>query len=260
MKKWIIITKDDEQDVRDWQVAGSAGLIIKTVDRNPSVADSQENLIATINDDAVSVVVINRKKRATTPKPAIRFNPESIKAIWIHFGDVNWEDMNTKEKVRQRWAAVCEELNFAFATPASEELQVFPMSGNRLPWGHDCSNFKTSRFNTTHLEAARTKAQQHYGTHAPTEKAVNAFLPFYLEMLCRLEEAKAAGKQEPSIETLRQSWEAARQQWVETLSPVAKAFLAIAPEFTSERLTAFCEAYKQCSCDYTKQLLPSDQE
>lgn len=256
MKKWIIITKDDEQDVLNWQVAGNAGLIIKPGDGNLSLADSQENLIPAINDEAVSVVVINRKKRASTPDPKIIFNPDSIEAIWIHFGDVNWDDMNTKEKVRQRWATTCTELSFTIATPASEELQVFPMSGNRLPWGNDCNGFKTSGFNTTHLEAARTKAQQHYGIHAPAEKTVNAFLPFYLEVLCRLEETKATGTPEPSIEILRQSWEVARQQWVETLSPVTKVFLAIAPEFNSERLTSFCEAYKECSHDYTKQLLP----
>jgi hypothetical protein len=76
--------------------------------------------------------------------------------------------------------------------------------------------------------------------------------------VCCLEQSKATGTQESSIEALRQSWEAARQQWVETLPPVDKLFLAIAPEFTSGTLTAFCEAYKQCSSDLTKQLVPSD--
>jgi len=94
----------------------------------------------------------------------------------------------------------------------------------------------------------------------PPNKEIEVLLPFYLEVLCRLEEPDVTGNKELDIEALRHSWEAARKQW-EEISPVAEAFLAIGPAFTDQKLNqelnqklnqaliqklnAFCEAYQK---------------
>jgi len=255
MKKWIIITKDDENDVEDWQVAGHAGLIID-LNTPARAVHSEAELKSAVESNAAIVVIINRKERRFHKLEFI-LNPQLIEAIWIHFGNVNFYDLNTKEKVADYWEETCKKLNFKIET--GKELEVFPISSQDLPWSKEIDNFRRN-LNTPNLEDledARGKAREYYGKFAPTEREVNVFLPFYLEVLCRLKEADVTANKELDIEELRHSWEAARKQW-EEISPVAKAFLAIGPDFKDEDLKAFCKAYRECSADCTKQLGPAE--
>ena len=251
MKKWIIITKDDENDVEDWQVAGYAGLIIDRNDPNtPRAVHSEAELKSAVGSNADIVVIINRKERRIYKQEFIILNPQLIEAIWIHFGNLNFNDLNTKEKVDKYWKDTCKDLNFEIVP--GKELEVFPISSQKLPWSDEIEFFRNT-FDPQYLENARTKARQHY-----ENKEIKVFLPFYLEVLCRLKEAEVTGNKQLDIEALRHSWEAARKQWEETHSPVAKAFLAIGPDFKDEDLKTFCKAYRECSADCTKQLGPAE--
>ena len=161
-KKWIIITKDDENDVEDWQVASHEGLLLKG--ESWTCVDNQNDLISEINDDTVRVVVVNGKKRTSSSKLEITFDPDNIEAIWIHFGNLSFNDLNTKKKVADNWEKTCKQLNFKIKP--GKELEVFPISSQKLPWSDEIKLFR-SRFDPQYLENARTKARQYYGIRSP---------------------------------------------------------------------------------------------
>jgi len=165
MKKWIIITKDDDNDPKKWNVSGHAGLIIDRNDPNtPRAVHSEAKLKSAVESNADIVVIINSKERRIDKQESIILDPQLIEAIWIHFGNLNFYDLNTKEKVDKSWKETCKYLNFKIVP--GKELEVFPISSQKLPWSDEIEFFRNT-FDPQYLENARTKARQYYGIRSP---------------------------------------------------------------------------------------------